>query len=135
MITGIDKAVWIAALRSGDYKRGKGRLKKKLKGKDSFCCLGVLHDIHGEWGDSITSVVGYKSYAPKGIFKYGYLSRGTSRGLDTHTQHILASMNDRGKTFNQIADYIENNVPSTYPMPLSFEDDFLLTESPAVTES
>lgn len=35
---------WIAALRSGDYKQGKGALRKK---DDTYCCLGVLCAILG----------------------------------------------------------------------------------------
>ncbi len=36
------KQRWLKALRSGKYKQGRGQLKN---GK-SFCCLGVLCDIH-----------------------------------------------------------------------------------------
>ena len=35
------KAAWIAALRSGEYKQGQGRLRFG----DEFCCLGVLCDL------------------------------------------------------------------------------------------
>lgn len=33
------KAKWVAALRSGEYKQGKGRLKNI---NNEYCCLGVL---------------------------------------------------------------------------------------------
>lgn len=36
------KQEWITALRSGDYKQGKGGLKSTT---NSFCCLGVLCDL------------------------------------------------------------------------------------------
>ena len=37
---------WIAALRSGKYKQGKGNLKTVDEdNNESFCCLGVLCDI------------------------------------------------------------------------------------------
>lgn len=47
------KERWLKALRSGEYKQGKGQLKCG----DEFCCLGVLSDIyakeHGiEWIDT-----------------------------------------------------------------------------------
>lgn len=37
------KLKWIAALRSGAYKQGKGRLRRG----DSYCCLGVLCEVAG----------------------------------------------------------------------------------------
>lgn len=33
------KAKWVAALRSGKYKQGRGRLKNT---NNEYCCLGVL---------------------------------------------------------------------------------------------
>jgi hypothetical protein len=44
------KAKWIAALRSGEYKQGRGHLKGA---QDDFCCLGVLCDLYA------TEVGGY----------------------------------------------------------------------------
>lgn len=41
------KKLWVAALRSGDYKQGKLRLRNPYKGgQTSFCCLGVLCNLH-----------------------------------------------------------------------------------------
>lgn len=42
---------WLVALRSGDYKQGKGRLRIG----DEFCCLGVACDL-AEKAGLITSV-------------------------------------------------------------------------------
>src|ERR1044071_1366611 len=38
------KAEWVAALRSGDYVQGNGRLRfyDGRKDQESYCCLGVL---------------------------------------------------------------------------------------------
>jgi hypothetical protein len=36
---------WVNALRSGNYKKGTGSLRKVGKIKDSFCCLGVLCEL------------------------------------------------------------------------------------------
>lgn len=36
------KQKWVAALRSGNYRQGKGKLRTH---DDRFCCLGVLCDI------------------------------------------------------------------------------------------
>ncbi len=38
---------WIAALRSGKYEQGKGKLKRTCNGETSYCCLGVLCEIAG----------------------------------------------------------------------------------------
>ena len=38
------KAKWVEALRSGEYKQGKGALRRE----GMFCCLGVLCDLHSK---------------------------------------------------------------------------------------
>lgn len=38
------KKLWVKALKSNTYKQGKGHLRKD----DSFCCLGVLCDLHSK---------------------------------------------------------------------------------------
>ena len=38
------KAKWVAALRSGEYKQAKGQLRIG----NSFCCLGVLCNLHAQ---------------------------------------------------------------------------------------
>ncbi len=45
------RAVWTKALRSGAYKQGMGKLKKRNEaGVDCYCCLGVIEDLAGtEW--------------------------------------------------------------------------------------
>ena len=51
------KAEWLDALRSGEYKQANGALHEidPATGAASFCCLGVLCDLHrketkwGEW--------------------------------------------------------------------------------------
>jgi hypothetical protein len=54
------KQLWLDALRSGNYSQWQGRLRNG----DSFCCLGVLCDLHrketgaGRW----TSVADERSY-------------------------------------------------------------------------
>lgn len=39
------KQKWITALRSGDYKQGKYRLKQEANGETCHCCLGVLAEM------------------------------------------------------------------------------------------
>lgn len=42
---------WLEALRSGEYKQGKGRLVKETDdGTFNYCCLGVLCDLAQQQG-------------------------------------------------------------------------------------
>jgi hypothetical protein len=88
------KAKWVAALRSGEYQQGKGKFEHDGK----FCCLGVLCKVAG-------------------------LPTRSEEGLDNNFTDVdsdeigickvswaLAAMNDNGKTFPEIADYIEANL-------------------------
>jgi|SRR5882724_1656686 len=106
------KLKWIRALRSGQYQRGKEALADCDGNK--FCCLGVLADIQGcTWkedryglglvpitqsGRAIVSTTN-KMLPPK-----------HAGGLGTDFQKKLAEMNDEGKSFRWIADYIEKNL-------------------------
>lgn len=85
---------WITTLRSGEYKQGRSWLHSFQS--NSFCCLGVLCEV-----------VSYKSWSASVI-----KSKSTTdhdllvEKLQTH----LAQMNDEGKSFKEIADYIETNI-------------------------
>lgn len=39
------KQQWLAALRSGEYTQGRGLLRPT---EDTYCCLGVLCDLHAK---------------------------------------------------------------------------------------
>ena len=96
------KQKWVEALRSGKYEQGQGTLKSNNK----YCCLGVLYDISEEpWNDG-----GFNSYTKENTS--GHLGRGFSAsvGLNFSQQYKLSSMNDNGKTFSEIADYIEKEL-------------------------
>lgn len=89
------KEKWVKALRSGRYKQGRGRLLRRMARGDYHCCLGVLcavtrRDPQG-W-----------SLSPTLRKKFGLRSEQTA---------ALERMNDDdGKTFREIADYIEANL-------------------------
>lgn len=98
---------WVEALRSGKYKQGRNQLRHG----NSFCCLGVFCDIvNPEGWVEDENVSGYffwkykkgknNSYIPCNLMKeLGILDKNTG---------MLANMNDAGKTFEEIADKIEN---------------------------
>jgi hypothetical protein len=97
------KVQWIEALRSGKYKQCQGRLTKD----GNYCCLGVAAEVGGyiidEEADAILSPGGirwgYATYAALGGF-----------GLKPPARDRLISMNDGGKTFAEIADFIERRL-------------------------
>ncbi len=43
---------WLKALRSGEYKQGRGTLY--CKKSDSYCCLGVLQAVQGKVEEQLT---------------------------------------------------------------------------------
>jgi len=107
----MDKAVkqdWTAALRSGDYKQGGGNFKKE----NLYCCLGVLCEVHPELTlEPKESGAGWETkLGSKGYFRKPELI--ALRLSDTH-QNLLVSMNDARDPFFEIADWIDEHVPTT----------------------
>ena len=103
---------WTAALRSSNYRQGKGALNKRNR----FCCLGVLCDVMGM--PKVKSLNGAWSYDGKTtmIDNVHLMPRdGTTKAFDLKWK--LADMNDgvgegnKRFTFPEIADWIEANVP------------------------
>lgn len=95
------KREWIAALRSGKYKQAKGTLRRD----GGFCCLGVLCDVMGaQWVDEDAIV--------NGELQNVYLSNNAAdtAELKDGEQEKLWTMNDDGKPFSEIADYIEREL-------------------------
>ena len=100
--------LWVAALRSGKYKQGRGRLRRG----DSFCCLGVLCDLSklSEWKSG-----GYYGSADEARAMHPPVSVLEWAGLRSESgkfgrRHYLSNMNDERFTFAAIADTIEANV-------------------------
>lgn len=95
------KNKWVKALRSGKYKQGRKLLRNSID--NTYCCLGVAAEIAGCYrikGGWIESKKGMR-----GISKVPKMLRGEST---IPTQ--LANMNDNGKTFRQIATYIDKKL-------------------------
>jgi len=97
------KQDWLDALRSDDYKQGKGSLKSYGR----YCCLGVLAVVAGlpfkaseNCQRNIDDGTKWGSYDP------------LEKLITKHHVNELWHMNDiEDKTFNQIADWIEKNIP------------------------
>ena len=106
---------WVAALRSGDYRQVRGLLRQK----NSFCCLGIACDISGlgKWKSGLVSMayntddnneLSRVGVLPDSVQDYYGLSTKTGRHHINTANTSLSGMNDRGLTFNDIADLIEN---------------------------
>lgn len=87
---------WVAALRSGDYKQGRGHLHSRWD--DTYCCLGVLREIEPS--------ISQNKHDPNTLDENSLQEHMGCR----FPQGELINMNDGlGKTFPEIADFIENN--------------------------
>lgn len=99
------KKEWVAALRSGEFRQGKGRLKKYNGSTECnyFCCLGVAREIcpalQGESNLALT-------WEDQELI-----------GLSGNDHNELMKLNDGDKwhdiprhSFKEIADYIEKNL-------------------------
>lgn len=110
------KAKLVAALRSGEYEQGVGYLQKEGK----FCCLGVACDLYhketggGKWELGSQTVSSFfinflhASFPPVEVEKWLGLERPNS--ARPYAIAHLAAMNDEGHSFEQIAQYIEENL-------------------------
>ena len=108
------KQKWVDALRSGDYQQTKGRLRKE----DKFCCLGVLCDLYikennVEWEPSTHYKNAYvfqdmATILPRSVVEWAGVGEGNPLVNDGDSS--LAKLNDRGSTFNEIADLIEEHL-------------------------
>ena len=124
------KAKWLAALRSGEYKQGQGTLRCG----DSFCCLGVLSDLHAKetgvgrwkmvggdedsiqyeyiptkealWGDMDLPPVDVRDWA--GLDGCNPTVAVEDDGEQVFTD--IAELNDGGLSFAVIADLIEQRL-------------------------
>lgn len=109
------KTKWVKALRSGLYRQTAGVLANEEG--TAFCCLGVLADIQGcLWKDKANSDGDLLPINPSSgrIVGDGLIShRAFSGGLSQDVQNELSQLNDDGKPFARIADWIEKNIPES----------------------
>lgn len=104
------KKKWVEALRSGSYKQGKSALcRPSATGEIQYCCLGVLGEELGLLRTQQHSR--WKTWAEEGNVGSIPDDDAEELGLGEGKQSVLIGMNDRhGKSFNEIADWIEVNL-------------------------
>ncbi len=88
------KQTWLDALRSGKYQQGANFLRNAI---GQYCCLGVYCEANYP-GSLDTS------------FDLGTTTTRRFIGYDLPRRIDLASMNDEGASFVEIADWIEANI-------------------------
>lgn len=134
------KVKWLQALRSGDYRQGKYRLKGE---GGSFCCLGVLCDVYSkddegkgqwewkgledggwrfvtddleleevslDWGETVLPPLVAEWAGLEDVSPRVFVASRTSH-LKTRQEYALADLNDGGcENFDSIADLIESEL-------------------------
>lgn len=102
---------WVAALRSGEYKQGKGQLRDT---ENRFCCLGVLCNLHAQAHPRIAAKQRDKDaymtstgILPQEVMDWAGMS--DPRG-QLPNGNLLTELNDVGMRFKTIAKIIEQNV-------------------------
>ena len=112
------KKLWVAALRSGEYKQGEGQLRVATETGTSFCCLGVLCNLHAQAHPEIAAMndnpemyMGEADVLPAAVIKWAgvKLQSGDYVIIDNHYER-LSHHNDIGRTFAEIADAIESQL-------------------------
>lgn len=126
---------WIAALRSGKYEQGPSALCiEDDTGVRHYCCLGVLAHLDGVLTQERETHISELGYT--GVKQFGWLEgygpnevmySGVNRVLDRilieppedigdeeergddlwSLTYVVANLNDKGWTFERIADYLE----------------------------
>jgi len=108
------KTKWLKALRSGKFKKGKSMLYDK--DDDTYCCLGVAGAICGVTNmHNICYLDRKENKKIRGLSKVPKLLIGNgtySFSLDAVNPIAkkLSYMNDKGSSFNKIADWIEKHL-------------------------
>jgi len=109
------KAEWIACLTDGSYKQGKYQFRDL---DDHFDPIGVLMDRAVAAG-VIPAPKCYGEGRVSPVFFGWEYDRSATRitkaveewsGLEYWTANRLMTMNDKGKTFEELATYIEENL-------------------------
>lgn len=128
---------WVEALRSGDYEQSHNMLRKTYSdGSYGFCCLGVLCDVidpdgwkqedhyslfnfkegsKSEYWVSATTLheSAAKRFNLDKICTFEVWQDGFNFDVKKRIDQALMDMNDMYEwTFGQIADWIEENIPT-----------------------
>jgi hypothetical protein len=118
--------MWVNALRSDEYTQGCRALCRvdDNNGSKAYCCLGVLCDLYqknqtknkkkklcvkpettGSF-ESVIAFAGNSGVLPSEVLNWAGMSSCNGKIYASYGPSLV-TMNDNGKTFIEIADYIE----------------------------
>lgn len=114
--------LWLAGLRSGQYVQGDGRLKQDRSGQTFHCCLGVACEVALQNGVELSVDISNGQFHNVYLFdnESSYLPNKVQDWLglrhdnpivwdaDNVYSYELVDLNDKGKSFEEIADLIES---------------------------
>ena len=104
-----NQAKWLAALRSGKYQQST----QVLRGAEGFCCLGVLCDVIDptRWSGQVydRGAIGFPPPDILASVGMPHQRAGNINGESIYNNLTtrVAHMNDRGSSFTEIADLLE----------------------------
>ena len=108
----IYKEKWLELLRSGAYSKGTRFLRKS----HNFCAMGLAyealcktHKLQYGWHKQELSIY---ATSPEGNPCALSPELLAVLGLTTNQQSAIVSMSDGGATFEEIADYVQEHIPS-----------------------
>ena len=96
---------WMAALRSGKYQQIQGTLMGVSEcGETGYCCLGVLNNLFHLGPMEVVSLNEYGFNFEGHEITYDHIMKFTQ---DSRISRIATEMNDKGKSFSEIANALE----------------------------
>ena len=110
---------WIAALESGEYMKGKGRLcAERSTGHTVFCCLGVLCelalkdgvDLVKEWSLAGATYDGEGSFLPGSVVDWAGMHSSNGEFCDSDEEDTLVGLNDDSDAFEPVIEIIRNHL-------------------------
>lgn len=107
------KSKWLAALRSGEYKQTKDVLCQLVEDKGTHaghCCLGVLCEVMGLASEVADDGKWFLDEGGSAKNRIYMPTNASNRAGIRQSEGELMGMNDAGKPFAEIADWIEQNL-------------------------
>lgn len=106
--------LWLKTLETTDLKQGRGFLHQVKASDHFYCCLGIACELYKQEGqlktkrkDNRISYNGDTAGLPPMVVKaFGF---NTSMSDSSGNRPALFQLNDKGKTFKEIAKYVRRN--------------------------
>lgn len=114
-LTADDFIAWLQALRSGEYRQCKGRLCMIMPDGIFYCAVGVLGVVMNVDDDSMHDQCHLDLINPEWLGPWDPEQDGPrfeAEDPSTHVtlQRMLAAMSDAGRTFDELADWLEQHL-------------------------